>query len=97
MGILIIIQVILSILIFFNSFKIYKDYCKDLKGNIVFIKEDRMRFPIIFYALFIIFTFIPIIGLFLDIILIGVFVFHLCYNDIYYKSGSITKFLFKKV
>jgi len=97
MEIVIIIQVILSIIIFFNSFRIYEDYNRDSQGDKVFIKEDRIRFPIIFYILFVIFTFIPIVGLVVNIVLIIMFIVNILEEDIYYKFGPITKFLFKKV
>ena len=59
--------------------------------------EDKIKIPIIAYLLFIIANIVPVLGLVIDIWLIGLISKSLLEEDLYYKPGKITKFLFKQI
>ena len=88
------IQIVLSLLLISVSRKLY-DY-GDYKDN-EFDIEDKIKIPIIAYLLFIIANIVPGLGLGIDIWLIGVIIKSLLEEDLYYKPGKITKFLFKQI
>lgn len=82
-AIIYLIQTVLSLLLIFITRKLYEDgnYEKD-----EFDIEDKIKIPIIAYFLFII-----------DIWLTGLICKSLLEEDLYYKPGKITKFLFKQI
>ena len=93
-AIIYLIQIVLSLLLIFIFRKLYKyGYYKEDK----FYIEDKIKIPIIAYFLFIIVNIIPILGLVIDIWLIGLIIKSLIEEDVYYKPGKIMKFLFKQI
>ena len=88
------IQIILSLLLIFITRKLYQD--GDYKDN-EFDIEDKIKIPIIAYLLFIIANIVPGLGLGIDIWLFGLIIKSLLEEDVYYKPGKITKFLFKQI
>ena len=94
MFIIYVIQIVLSLLLIFITRKLYEDGSyEDNEFDI----EDKIKIPIIAYLLFIIANIIPGLGLGIDIWLIGVIIKSLIEEDVYYKPGKITKFLFKQI
>ena len=94
MIIIYLIQIILTLFSIFISRKLY-DYGNYEKDE--FDEEDKIQFPIIAYLLFIIANIIPGLGLGVDIWLLGLIIKSLLEEDLYYKPGKITKFLFKQI
>ena len=93
-AIIYLIQIVLSLLLIFITRKLYEDghYKKD-----EFDIEDKIKIPVIAYLLFIIVNIIPGLGLVIDIWLTGLICKSLLEEDLYYKPGKITKFLFKQI
>lgn len=93
-AIIYLIQIVLSLLLIFITRKLYEDgnYKKD-----EFDIEDKIKIPIIAYLLFIIANIIPVLGLGVDIWLLGLIIKSLLEEDLYYKPGKIAKFLFKQI
>ena len=93
-AIIYLIQIVLSLLLIFITRKLYEDgnYEKD-----EFDIEDKIKIPVIAYLLFIIVNIIPGLGLVIDIWLTGLICKSLLEEDLYYKPGKITKFLFKQI
>ena len=93
-AIIYLIQIVLSLLLIFITRKLYEDghYKKD-----EFDIEDKIKIPVIAYLLFIIANIIPVLGLGIDIWLIGLISNSLIDQDLYYKPGKILKFLFKQI
>lgn len=94
MFIIYVIQIVLSLLLIFITRKLYEygDYEDD-----EFDIEDKIKIPIIAYLLFIIANIIPVLGLGIDICLLILISKSLLEEDVYYKPGKITKFLFKQI
>ena len=94
MFIIYVIQIVLSLLLIFITRKLYEygDYEDD-----EFDIEDKVKIPIIAYLLFIISNIIPVLGLVVDIWILGLIIKSLLEKDIYYKPGKIAKFLFKQI
>ena len=94
MIIIYLIQIVLFLLLISVSRKLYEyGSYEDNEFDI----EDRIKIPIIAYLLFIIANIIPGLGLGIDIWLIGSIIKSLIEEDVYYKQGKITKFLFKQI
>ena len=93
-AIIYLIQIVLSLLLIFKTRKLYQ--CGNYETN-RFDIEDKIKIPIIVYFLFIIANIIPGLGLGIDIWLIGLICKSLIEQDLYYKPGKITKFLFKQI
>lgn len=93
-AIIYLIQIVLSLLLIFITRKLYKygDYKEDK-----FYIEDKIKIPIIAYFLFIIVNIIPGLGVVIDICLTVLICKSLLEEDVYYKPGKITKFLFKQI
>lgn len=93
-AIIYLIQIVLSLLLIFISRKLYEygNYKKE-----IFDIEDKIKIPVIAYLLFIIANIIPALGLGIDIWLIYLISYSLIEQDLYYKPGKITKFLFKQI
>lgn len=93
MVILMLIQLIWGFLIWRTSRKLY-EYSN-------FDEEDRIKFPIIMIIFFWIFQFIPIIGIFLDLMCTILLIAALFEEEVYYKHSKtglkIQNFLFKKI
>lgn len=93
-AIIYLIQIVLSLLLIFITRKLYEygNYKKE-----IFDIKDKIKIPVIAYLLFSIANIIPGLGLGIDIWLIGVIIKSLIEEDVYYKPGKITKFLFKQI
>ena len=93
-AIIYLIQIVLSLLLIFITRKLYEygNYEND-----EFDIEDKIKIPVIAYLLFIIANIIPALGLGIDIWLIYLISYSLIEQDLYYKPGKITKFLFKQI
>lgn len=94
MFIIYLIQIVLSLLLIFITRKLYED--GDYEDNKFDIK-DKVKIPIIAYFLFIIANIIPVLGLGIDIWILGLIINSLLEEDLYYKPGKIAKFLFKQI
>lgn len=94
MFIIYVIQIVLSLLLIFITRKLYED--GDYEDD-EFDIEDKVKIPIIAYLLFIISNIIPVLGLVVDIWILGFIIKSLLEEDVYYKPGKIAKFLFKQI
>lgn len=87
-------QIIFLLWIIYISRKLYTDGDYD---DLTFDKEDKVKIPIILYILFVVISFIPIMGLFIHIFTFYRISKEIINEDLYYKPGKITQFLFKEV
>jgi hypothetical protein len=76
------------------SRKLYTDGDYD---DLTFDKEDKVKIPIIAYLFGIIISLLPIGGIVFQVFILGRLIFLFMEEDLYYKPGKITQFLFKEV
>ena len=94
MIILMCIQIILMFWLIYISRKLYTDGDYD---DLTFDEEDKVKIPIILYLFGIIISLIPIGGIVLQIVIFFRLITSFMEEDLYYKPGKITQFLFKEV
>lgn len=94
MIILISIQIILMLWIIYISRKLYTDGDYD---DLTFDKEDKIKIPIILYLLLVISSFVPIGGIIFEVVIFYIIASNLIEEELYYKPGKITQFLFKQI
>lgn len=91
----IIIQLILIVVIYFISRRLYTNVNEDDNGNYIFLKEDRLKLPIIVYIGYVLLSIIPIFGLYIHSVVSFVIIGNIIDLNLYYKFSKILKFLFK--
>lgn len=91
----IIIQLILIVVIYFISRRLYTNVNEDDNGNYIFLKEDRLKLPIIVYIGYVLLSIIPIFGLYIHSVVSFVIIGNIIDLNLYYKFSKISKFLFK--
>ena len=93
-GLIYLIQIILTLLLIFISRKLYDD--GDYEDD-SFDIDDKIKIPIIAYIGLIIINIIPVLGLGIDLWISWLIIRSLIEEDLYYKPGKIVKFFFKQI
>lgn len=97
MGTLMIVQLIVACIVYILWGMGYTDW-HGTRDNKIFLPEDKLKRPIYLVILFIAFNLIPVVGLIINTIVFGVFLFMAFESDLFFHSESkIFKFLTKDI